>query len=83
MTNKISVVPTRSVVDENIAHEITEALDRHGEIESGTVGVKVEKGLVTLLGTVSNWAAKNAAFLTAVYTDGVTHVDNRLSVKHP
>ena len=81
VTNNLMVVPTKKVVDETIAKDVTEALQRNAAVNADSVGVKVENGLVTLTGIVENWGAKTAAFFAALYTRGVVHVDDRLSVK--
>lgn len=81
VTNNLAVVPSKRVVDESIAQDILDALERNSGVDAKSVGVKVENGLVTLTGTVENWGAKTAAFFTALYTKGVVHVDDRLSVK--
>ncbi len=81
VTNELSVVPTKSVIDENLARQITEALDRNVAVEPGSVEVTVENGVVTLSGAIESWVAKNAAFFTAVYTDGVTHVNDNITLK--
>ena len=80
VTNNLMVVPTKKVVDETIAKDVTEALQRNAAVNADSVGVKVENGLVTLTGIVENWGAKTAAFFAALYTRGVVHVDDRLSV---
>jgi len=81
VTNNLMVVPTKKVVDETIAKDVTEALQRNAAVNADSVGVKVENGLVTLTGIVENWGAKTAAFFAALYTRGVVHVDDRLTVK--
>lgn len=81
VTNNVAVVPSKSVVDEGIAKDVVEALERSSAVDAKSVGVKVENGLVTLTGTVHNWGAKTAAFFTALHTSGVIHVDDRLTVK--
>jgi osmotically-inducible protein OsmY len=80
--NKVNVVPTRSFQDTSIAAEIREALERNTAIEPDTVGVKVENGVVTLSGIVANSAARYAAYVTAVHTEGVVYVDNRIGVEN-
>jgi osmotically-inducible protein OsmY len=79
--NNILVVPTKKVTDERIAEEIKAAFDRNVAVEAESVSISVENGIVTLSGTVKNWGERTAAFFTALYTKGVVHVDDRLSVK--
>jgi osmotically-inducible protein OsmY len=80
LTNRISVVLTERFENEQIARGVMSALERHAALTPGEAGVKVGKGVVTLSGNVHDWAAKTAAFLTAVCTKGVVHVDDRLNV---
>jgi osmotically-inducible protein OsmY len=82
VTNKLTVVPTGKVVDENIAKTVTESLDRNVAVDSASVNVKVENRAVTLSGTLPTLSAKKAAFFTAVYTDGVVHMNDRIVVKY-
>jgi osmotically-inducible protein OsmY len=79
--NNLFVVPTKKVTDENIAEEIKAALDRNVAVNTESVGITVENGVVTLSGTVTNWGERTAAFFTALYTKGIVHVDDRLFVK--
>lgn len=81
VTNNLVVVPSKGVVDEAIAKDVTEALRRNAAVDADFVGVTVENGVVTLTGTVENWGAKTAAFFAALYTRGVVHVDDRLTVR--
>lgn len=80
VTNEITVVPTHSVLDETIADSIMAALTRNVGVDERAVNVKVERGIVTLSGTVSSWVARNAAFDTALFTDGVVDVVDNLVI---
>ena len=57
IVNKLSVVPTESIIDESIAKAVIASIDRNPNIDIDFINVKVEEGIVTLSGTVSNWAA--------------------------
>ena len=81
VTNNLVVAPSKGEVDEGIAKDVTEALRRNAAVDADSVGVTVENGVMTLMGTVENWGAKTAAFFAALYTRGVVHVDDRLTVK--
>ena len=81
VVNKLSVVPAKKLTDERIAQDINAALERNVAVNADSVGIAVENGVVTLSGTVRNWGERTAAFFTALYTKGVVHVDDRLSVK--
>ena len=80
--NKLSVVPTKAFSDEAIAGEVLATLERNAAVDSRAIGIKVERGEVTLTGRVANWGARTAAFYGALYTKGVVHVNDRLTVKN-
>jgi len=78
--NHLTVVPTESFVDQDIAEDIESALERNLYVVADDVTVEVENGTVTLSGTVTSWAARRAAYEAALYTTGVVDVRNLLSV---
>lgn len=81
VTNKIVVVPTQTVVDENLAETIVHALDRNSNVKVEDINVTVEMGKVTLTGMVPSWSSKRAAYDTARYTLGVKEVEDRVTVR--
>lgn len=81
IVNKLAVVPTEEVVDEDIAENVEEALDRNIMVSVDDVTVKVKNGEVTLTGDVQNWGAYRSAEDSAFYTLGVKEVDNRLTIE--
>ncbi|MEX0780604.1 MAG: BON domain-containing protein [Balneolales bacterium] len=80
ITNELAVVPTGSFRDEDIAEDVVNALDRNIFVNPNDIDVKVENGEVTLDGIVGSIRAKNAAYNSALYTPGVTLVDNQIRV---
>lgn len=80
IVNKLTVVPTRSIADKAIAEEVRSALERNFNGTSECVNIRVEDGVVTLSGTVPNWAAVRAAVNAAEFTRGVIDVLDNLSV---
>jgi osmotically-inducible protein OsmY len=82
VVNKLAVVPTEDYVDEDIAGDVTDALDRNLHVNVDDVTVKVKDGEVTLTGTVSSWTAYRSAEDSAFYTLGVRDVDNRLTIEY-
>jgi len=80
VTNELAVVPTKDIVDQIIAADIMAAYDRNVFVDADSVDVKVEKGKVTLSGTVPS----RTAYLTAVdiirNTIGVIDIDNHLDI---
>ncbi len=81
LTNKIAVVPTQSMADENLAETIIHALDRNIYVNVDDVDVTVENGTVTLTGAVPTRTAKQAAHDIARFTLGVREVKDRITVR--
>lgn len=79
VTNNIAVVPTESVIDEDIAKDITSALKRNVLVDLEDIDIKVENGTATLTGSVSTWAEYDAAMNAAHYTAGVIDVKDHLT----
>ncbi len=80
ITNALAVVPTRNVSDKASAQDIVSALERNTNVNIDTIDVKVEDGVVTLSGTVPNWAAFEAASSAGRYTTGVINMINNLTI---
>jgi osmotically-inducible protein OsmY len=80
ITNKLSVVPTKDILDEKIGAAIQGALHRNGEVNANWVNVRVENGKVTLSGTVPTWSAHRAVYEAAIFTVGVKNIENNLRV---
>lgn len=78
--NKIAVTPTHDILDEIIAQNIIEALDRNVDMDIDQIDVKVEKGRVTLSGKVPDWNAYKAAETIVYFTSGVTDLQNELVI---
>ncbi len=78
--NKISVVPSHSLLDETIAQQIREAIDRTGKVDSALISLKVENGTVTLWGEVNNWDTYSSIHEIVKHTRGVTEIKNELAV---
>jgi hyperosmotically inducible protein len=81
LTNKLTVVPTHNIIDEKVSENIVAAIDRSGKVNIDNIDVRVENGIVTLTGTVPNWAAYEAVNKAALYTAGVIDVKNDLSIE--
>lgn len=82
MVNKLTVVPSEDILDEDIAEDVVNALERNANVDVDDVTVKVEDGGVTLTGSVPSWYAYTSAEDSAFYTLGVTEVDNQLVVQY-
>lgn len=81
VSNNLAVVPTDNYRDEGIAEEIVKALERNVHITADDIDVKVANGNVTLEGFVKTISAKKAAYESALYTPGVTGVENRIVIR--
>jgi osmotically-inducible protein OsmY len=66
--------------DERIEEEINEALARDPEIDASDIEVKVEKGVVTLTGTIDEREQKREIEDLVESVFGVKDVENRLRV---
>ena len=65
---------------ERIREDVSEALERDGELDASNVTVAVENGEVTLEGTVPDRASKRRAEDLAEVVAGVRDVHNRLRI---
>lgn len=81
ITNKLAVVPTEEITDEALAEDIVRAIDRNSRVFVDDVDVIVRDGKVILSGTVPSWTAKSAAYNAALYTWGVTDVEDNMVVE--
>ncbi len=81
VTNELAVVPSGSYEDKLIADSIVAALERntHGDVEF--INVQVNRGEVTLTGSVSSLPAFQTAQQAAEYTPGVVAVNNELTIR--
>ena len=78
LTNSIKVKPRVTSLD--VASRIEAALARQAAREARRVQVTLDKGIVTLQGKVHCWAEREAAAGAALAAEGVTEVNNRLTV---
>jgi osmotically-inducible protein OsmY len=69
--------------DTQIHHDVLEELKWDSRVDETEVGVEVDKGVVTLTGTVSSWAKRMAAQEAARRVIGVLDVANNIAVKVP
>ena len=81
--NHLTIVPTKSILDQDIAEDIETALDRNFYVDAEDVAVKVDRGVVTLVGEVSTTFARTQAEEIAMYTAGVLDVKNELRLPTP
>jgi osmotically-inducible protein OsmY len=79
--NELGVVPTEDILDETIAETIVSNIDRKAAVDVENVDVKVVDGVVTLSGTVSSIAARDAAYDSALFTYGVLEIKDELVIE--
>lgn len=68
--------------DERIHEEISDRLMAHPDIDPSDIEVRVNRGVVSLIGTTEDRREKRLAELIAEDVVGVDDVDNRLKVRH-
>jgi len=78
--NRLAVVPTSKITDERIASDIVGSLKRNALVDEERVDVMVSNGIVTLNGSVPNWATRRAVRRAAHLTPGVVNVHDNLVV---
>jgi osmotically-inducible protein OsmY len=76
--NRISIVPTDDISDENIANDIISSMSRSPRVDPDKIDVQVENGIVSLSGTVSSYSAYSAALNAVKFTKGVKEIKNLL-----
>ncbi|MCF8052085.1 MAG: BON domain-containing protein [Desulfobacterales bacterium] len=81
--NDLTVVPTKTIADREIADNILASLKRKSVVNEQDVDVRVENGVVNLTGTVPSPIAGRAVKETARYTPGVMQVVDNMTVGVP
>jgi osmotically-inducible protein OsmY len=69
--------------DAQLHRDVLEELKWDSRVDETEVGVEVDKGVVTLTGTVTSWAKRMAAQEAARRVTGVLDVANDIEVKSP
>ena len=78
--NDLTIVPTKSYVDIEIARDIETALHRNIYVDAEDVTVQVSNGAARLTGEQPTWYARDIAGETAALTSGVLNVTNEIAV---
>jgi len=81
--NHLAVVPSRDILDKDIAADIVDSIERKAIVNANDVTVEVSNGHVRLTGTVPTHAARRAAYESAMYTYGVVSIEDHLNVSIP
>jgi len=69
------------IADKIIADDVRAAIERKRNIDIEDVDISVDRGVITLTGTVPDWEARRAAVNAAEFTKGVTDVKDELTVQ--
>lgn len=77
--DKLAVVVTGDYVDESIARDVVSALDRKAWVDATKIDVEVNNGIVSLSGTVPDWASYRSAMDAAEFTAGIRDVEDNLT----
>ncbi|NBF41797.1 MAG: BON domain-containing protein [Spirochaetes bacterium] len=81
--NRLAVVPTDDLVDERIAEDIVNAIERKSFVDMENITVRVEDGVVGLSGEVGSRTEHEAVYESGLYTDGVVAVnDENLTIEN-
>jgi osmotically-inducible protein OsmY len=80
--NQIEVESLSRSIDEIIKQDIIKSLDNNLNVKSEWISVEVDNGVVRLTGNVPDFDAARAAYVSAVYVDGVVDVRNDVVVKN-
>jgi osmotically-inducible protein OsmY len=78
--NEIKVKPAAIRADDDIEKDIKRAYERYPLIDSDNVFVEVNKGVVTLSGSVVSEPIWNEIHEKALYTNGVVDVVDELTI---
>lgn len=81
IVNRIAVTPRPPA--EDTQPRIARALHQDASLDARGINVLVSGNAVTLTGTVRSWHERESAERAAMHAQGITRVDNRLSVVSP
>lgn len=76
--NNLAVVPTHEVADEALGEQIVAALRRNVLVNEDRIQVSVDRGIVTLSGSVPSWMEANTVREVASNTPGTLEIRDRL-----
>lgn len=79
--DNIAIVPSETISDELVAESIIKAFDQMIFVEPDEINLKVNKGVVTVSGIVTDRKEYNAVLDTIRYTRGVIEIVNLLTIK--
>ena len=78
--NQIAIEPAMDLADDALLDVIRQAFEKDVLVNPSAIGVAVQDGTVTLMGSVGSEEERTAAEHDAYYIWGVQHVINRLAI---
>lgn len=81
VNNRLAVVPGNDIMDEVIAGDIINALERNRNVNWHSVHIKVQDGYVTISGAVPDLHTRHEVYRTALYTRGVADINDHMEVR--
>lgn len=81
IVNKLTIIPTKTFTDQEIAEDILNSLERNYKIDVDDIDVKVERGEVSLTGKVADWDSYQVVLNAAKNTKGVIDVQEDIMVQ--
>lgn len=81
VSNRIQVVPPRSVIPSDVRGAISDALERRAERELDRIHLDIHDGRVIVTGSVHTWAEREAVLGAAKGTPGVRSIEDHLRVE--
>ncbi len=68
--------------DAQLQQDVIAVLEREHSVNGTNIGVEVEEGNVTLIGTVKSWAERDLALLRAWGAPGIRNIAHKLVVSN-
>ena len=68
--------------DAQLQQDVIAVLEREHSVNGTNIGVEVEEGNVTLIGTVKSWAGRDLALLRAWGAPGIRNIAHKLVVSN-
>lgn len=81
IVNKLTIVPTKTFTDQEIAEDILNSIERNYRADVNKINVKVEKGEIFLSGKLSDWNSYQTVLNIAENTKGVINVEDNIRIQ--
>lgn len=81
ITNNIKIIPGSQ--PEDLRKKIKDAFERNALLDADHLKIKIEDHTIFLSGYVSSWIEKNQAEKLALFSPGITSVENNIQIRMP